>query len=123
MKRIFSRGDIAVLSFTLFIAVVAIFWYCFPRRIGRKVLVTSPMGETRYSLSQPSEFSVSGADGLTLTIQIENGRARVAHSDCPDRLCVHSGWLSQSGQAAVCVPAAVSVRIVGGEAAVDGVTA
>lgn len=110
-------------SFTLLIAVVAIFLYCFPRRVGREVLVTSPMGETRYSLSQPSEFSVSGADDLTLTIQIENGRVRVSHSDCPDRLCVHSGWLSQSGQAAVCVPAAVSVRIIGGEAAVDGVTA
>ncbi len=76
-----------------------------------------------YSLDEPVSFTVSGRDGLTLTVEIADGAVRVKDSDCPDRVCVHSGWLSRGGQAAVCVPGGVCLRVIGGENAVDGVTA
>ncbi len=123
MKGTFHRADAAVLALTAIAAVLCLVWYFFPRSSGTMATVTSPAGEARYSLSKPMQFTVAGANGLTVTVQIEAGRVRVLHSDCPDRLCVHSGWLSQNGQASVCVPAAVSVRVVGGNTTVDGVTA
>lgn len=123
MKGTFHRADAAVLIFTAIVAVLCLVWYFFPRSSGAVGVITSPAGETRYSLSKPAQFTVVGANGLSVTVQIEAGRVRVLHSDCPDRLCVRSGWLSQNGQASVCVPAAVSVRVVGGNTTVDGVTA
>lgn len=123
MKVSFHRTDAAVLIFTAIAAVLCLVWYTFPRSSGTVGVVTSPTGEARYSLSEPAQFTVAGANGLTVTVQIEAGRVRVLHSDCPDHVCVQSGWLSQNGQASVCVPAAVSVRVVGDNAAVDGVTA
>ncbi len=123
MKRTFYRADAAVLIFTAIAAVLCLVWCSFPRSSGAVGVVTSPAGETRYSLSSSAQFVVAGANGIAVTIQIEAGRVRALHSDCPDHVCVRSGWLSQNGQAAVCVPAAVSVRVVGGNTVVDGVTA
>ena len=57
------------------------------------------------------EFSVS-----------ESGVAFV-HSDCPDQVCVHTGWLNRPGQFAACVPNQVLLIIVGEqETSVDGIT-
>ncbi len=123
MKRRFHRADAVVLAFTAIAAVLCLVWLISPRSSGTQVAVASPAGEARYSLSIPAQFVVAGADGHTVTVKIERGRVRVAQSDCPDKVCVNSGWLSQSGQAAVCVPAAVTVRVVGGTADIDGVTA
>ena len=44
---------------------------------------------------------------------IENGAVSVMESDCPDGVCVNSGAISREGQAIVCVPAGVIVRIGG----------
>ena len=123
MKKALCRGDAIVLLFTLCVAAGCLVWWFLPRAAGTEAVVTSPAGETRYALAQPAEFTVAGAGGISLTVEISNRRVRVKHSSCPDRLCVHSGWLSQNGQAAVCVPAAVCVRVAGGDSTVDGVTA
>ena len=43
-----------------------------------------------------------------------SGKTAVMQSaDCPDQVCVHSGWLSRSGQSAACVPAGIVVQISG----------
>ncbi len=34
--------------------------------------------------------------------------------DCPDRLCIKSGWLSKPGQIAVCLPNRTLIKIVRG---------
>jgi len=57
------------------------------------------------------EFSVS-----------ESGIAFI-HSDCPDQVCVHTGWLNRPGQFAACVPNQVLLVIVGDqETPVDSIT-
>lgn len=76
-----------------------------------------------YSLSQERTVAVQGQNGMELTVEIANGRARVRQSGCPDQVCVNCGWLSRSGQTAACVPAGVYIQVVGGSQTVDGVTA
>lgn len=53
---------------------------------------------------------VSGA--YSYILRFENGRVRVLESDCPDQVCVLTGWLSRPGQIAACVPGRLLVRIV-----------
>ena len=49
-------------------------------------------------------------------VEIENGKVRVSEADCPDLLCVHTGWREHVGQVIVCLPHYFVVRIVGTQA-------
>ena len=117
------RGDYVVLTIALLAAVLCCVQIWRPRDIGRTAVIVTPAGEQRHSLLQETVFTIKGKDGIVLSVEIHDGCVRVAHSNCPDQVCVHSGWLSQNGQAAACVPAGVSVRVLGGSQEVDGVTA
>lgn len=70
------------------------------------------------ALTHAQSFSVDGPLGTT-EIEIEPGRARVAADPSPRQLCVKQGWLTQSGQAALCLPNQVSLEIRGRTAAYD----
>ena len=94
-------------------------------RPGSTAVVTTPDGETVLRLDRPSTVSFTGRNGIVLTVEVADGRVRVRESGCPDQICVHSGWLSASGQSAACVPAGIAVRVSAGSASsgdVDAVT-
>lgn len=61
--------------------------------------------EGRYVISYTGEYPG--------TIEAEKGRIRFLHAECPDQVCVHTGWISRPGQIAVCLPAGVIIRIEG----------
>lgn len=63
------------------------------------------------------------ANGYTLKIILTDTEVWVEESDCPTQDCVHTGHISRSGQSIVCLPARVTVRLLGGsgEADVDAV--
>lgn len=46
-----------------------------------------------------------------IIIEIKDNKVRFKHSDCPDKICINTGWLSQPGQTAVCLPNKMSVII------------
>ncbi len=48
-------------------------------------------------------YQVTGIDGH-LTVRAEAGRACISYSDCPDQICVRTGWITAAGQSAVCLP-------------------
>ena len=54
------------------------------------------------------------ANGYTLKIILTDKEVWVEESDCPTQDCVHTGHISRSGQSIVCLPARVTVRLVGG---------
>ncbi len=66
-----------------------------------------------------SEDGVFPLNGGTNTLEILDGKARMLHAECPDKLCVKMGWVRFSGQSLVCLPEHLVVRIVGGESPVD----
>jgi hypothetical protein len=45
------------------------------------------------------------------TILVEKGRIRFIQADCPDLICVKTGWLEEPGDMAVCLPNRVVVRV------------
>ncbi len=44
------------------------------------------------------------AAGYSYTIAWENGRIRFLTANCPDQVCVQTGWISRDGAIAACVP-------------------
>ena len=72
------------------------------------------------ALEKPERIVVSGE--FEQTILAEKGKIRYEHSECPDLICVKTGWLSKKGDAAVCVPNKTIIVIEGEERNVDGIT-
>ena len=80
-------------------------------RLGDKIYAT-------YSLAQNRTIDLQGPIGIT-RIVIADGKARFERSPCPNQYCVHQGWLSHKGQAAICLPNQVSLELLGGEKPFD----
>lgn len=77
------------------------------------VTISGPAGITTLSLREDREVTVAGSAGQVVVV-VRDGAVRVAESTCPDHVCMRSGAISMPGEALVCVPNGVSVRI-GGE--------
>ncbi len=71
-----------------------------------------------YSLAQDRTIEIPGPQGVN-RITIRQGRVRFSQSPCRNQYCVHQGWLSHAGEAAVCLPNRVSVELLGGEKPYD----
>lgn len=56
-----------------------------------------------------SEFTIAEAEGAV--IEIENGQIRVKSSDCPDKVCVNTGYISKEGEKIVCLPKKLIIEI------------
>ena len=69
----------------------------------------------------PGDPTLPGGD-YTNTVRVEGGKIAIVQSTCPGSDCVHSGWMDTAGQAIVCLPNKVIVRIEGGASQVDTAT-
>ena len=67
-------------------------------------------------------FTVENGSGGSNTIQVERGRIRVSHADCPDQVCVEQGWISDGTVPIVCLPHGLIIEITGGGEALDAAT-
>lgn len=65
-----------------------------------------------YSLNQQRDIHIQGAIGGA-TVSIVNGKARFSKAPCHNQYCVHQGWLTRAGQAAVCLPNQLSLELIG----------
>lgn len=65
------------------------------------------------------EFSFE-AHGLHYTVAYEGGSVRIEEADCPDQVCVRTGWLRSDGQISACVPGHVLLRLEGSPTLPDG---
>lgn len=74
-------------------------------RIGDKV-------HAAYDLNQQRDIKVHGRIGDAV-IHIGQGKVRFAKSPCHNQYCVHQGWLTHSGQVAICLPNQISLELIG----------
>ena len=62
-------------------------------------------------------FEVEGA--CRNTVEVEYGRIRVASADCPDQVCVGTGWIEDGTKPIVCLPGKLVIEITGGKSEID----
>ncbi|MFZ3088508.1 MAG: NusG domain II-containing protein [Methylotenera sp.] len=80
-------------------------------RLGNKIYAT-------YNLNLQREVHVHGPIGDAV-IHISQGKARFAKSPCHNQYCVHQGWLTHTGQVAICLPNQISLELIGEEKPYD----
>lgn len=120
-RALIRGGDVLILLLAagLVGASFGAFWG--PRGQGHEVLVTVDRDHaTTLPLDQDGTFDIDGRLGVS-TIMVDGGRVRFMDSPCPGRYCVHSGWLSFSGEVAACLPNGVVVEVLGGEREFDAI--
>lgn len=66
-------------------------------------------------LPQAAEEEISLAEyGKEVLLEVKSHRIAFISSDCPDKVCIHNGWLAREGEQAVCLPNRVSVILTDG---------
>lgn len=54
-----------------------------------------------------------------IVFEVKNGEIFVAHTDCPDEICLKTGAISRKGQTIVCLPKKITVKIIGTDSDAD----
>ncbi len=88
---------------------------------GAEAVVTMNGEEImRLPLDEDCEVLLGEGDHTNLLV-IKDGKAAVTEATCPDKVCVHTGKIYESGQTIVCLPHRLVVSIEGGESETDAV--
>jgi hypothetical protein len=60
-------------------------------------------------------FTIYGDDGCFNTIQVQDGYIGITSASCPDKLCVHQGYINTSLLPITCLPNRVVIVVNGSE--------
>lgn len=71
------------------------------------------------TMQSDERINISGS--YSEVILVEKGRIRFEEADCPDKVCVKTGWLTKKGDVAVCLPNHTIIKIEGDSNKIDGV--
>ena len=123
-RKLVNRYDLWIIVGLLL--VVAVFAFLTRRQSDAEILrghvyVAGMPVKTLYLDGTEKSFVPSQLPAIELLV----GQRGVAfiRSDCPNQICVHTGWLNRPGHFAACIPNQVLLVIVGeAEAQLDGVT-
>ncbi|WP_409969984.1 NusG domain II-containing protein [Bengtsoniella intestinalis] len=116
-KQTLSLWDGLVALVIVALAVGIFFWQTAAAGTGDLEAVIAINGQTvetiaLSSLHDPTQRTYTSL-GYTLELELSSTAVTMTHADCPDQDCVHTGTITQAGQSIVCLPARLSVRLLG----------
>ncbi len=124
MKGNRKKNIILVLAFAAVCAVCAAAVFVFSLSAGSTAVIYSDGREIRRidldKVREPYELEVTTEYGVN-TVRVEHGRICVTDADCPDKICVKSGYTDSPAAPIVCLPHRLSVVIEAKEGAADAV--
>mgnify|MGYP003290493703 FL=1 len=116
---LFKFNDIVIIATICIIAVCLLFSE--NANQAKAVAVISVDGEEvqRVDLTDCDNTTLTLKTTPVVTLEIIDGKIRFINSDCPDKTCEKSGFLSKVGDTAACVPAKTVVTVEGNEVTAD----
>lgn len=115
-RKWFRKNDLIII--TLLLAVSAVIFGVYSiisgsmDNVQAEILVDGKVVKT-ISLDEDKVFSLP--EKSNILFEIKDGAIRFSQSDCPDKICVNTGFINKAMQTAVCLPNGISVRIVGSD--------
>ena len=79
-----------------------------------EIWIDGQMVRSIYLPQAPDEVISLAEYGKEVQLEVKNHRIAFISSDCPDKVCIHNGWLSREGEQAICLPNRVSVTLTDG---------
>lgn len=113
----FKNGDIILIAGVVLMTAMILIWN--HAGSGEDLRLIATITQDGRTIRRIDLDSLDGAEYISLdekysqVILAEKGRIRFLDSDCPDKICVKTGWLTRQGDKAVCVPARTIIIIEG----------
>ena len=112
-----KKRDIILIASILVIAIAFFLIVELTKEEGAGVVVkVDGIEVAEYSLSKSGTYPLNGGTNILV---IEDGRAYLSDANCPDKLCVHQGKISRTGEVITCLPNKLTVTVFGAEESVD----
>lgn len=114
-KKLITKRDIATIITILMSGIVTFIVLTLISPDGTKAVISvdgNVISEHSINSSKRNnshEFTISEAQGAV--IEIEDGQIRVKSSDCPDKVCVDTGYISKEGEKIVCLPKKLIIEV------------
>lgn len=102
-----KKAYVWIIIFSVLIIICAAFIFTIDNT-GGSIAVIKSNGETVKTINlskvrEPYCFNVTH-NGHINTVYVENGSIGVQSADCPDKVCVHQGMISNAAAPIVCLP-------------------
>ena len=111
--KLFTTGDKILVLLLLILGGTGFVGVNFTRHPGETCSIAINGKLTHHlELNKNKDLLVNGAIGECL-IRIKDKKVRVIHSQCPQKICVKTGWISKSGEFIICVPNKIVIKIDG----------
>jgi len=125
--RLFKKGDLILIVCIVIIAALTLAWNTYSSSSSDTLTaVITQDGKVIKSINLNtvnSPFYVNiNNHGIKQVIVAEKRKIRFSESDCRDKICVKTGWLTKAGDKAVCLPSATIITIVGDHKDIDSIT-
>jgi hypothetical protein len=112
-----KKRDIILIASILAVAIALFLIVELTKEEGAGVTVkVDGVKVAEYSLSADGTYPLNGGTNILV---IENGKAYLSDANCPDKLCVHQGKISMTGETITCLPNKLTVSVFGAEQSVD----
>ena len=109
------KRTILILTLALLAAVTVSFLLVQRQRLSQEgtkaVLQTAGQESQELDLSKDREFWVGDPEIGRNLIRVKDGTVMVVQADCPDKVCVLTGPISQEGEVIACLPHGVVIYI------------
>lgn len=117
-RKLFKRTDILILTIILLLAIGS--YFIFQLLSGDAVHAEiSYDGNAVMELDLRQNADIVLPSFPNVTFQVKDGAVRFLHSDCPDKICVKTGFISHSYETSVCLPNRLMLRIISGNNSSD----
>lgn len=114
LRLAFRKGDLLAIAAVALLAIGVSMGFVSPKETAQDSVVQIFQGGNMIrELPLNADVSIEICGDYVNTVEVRNGRAGFADSDCPGQDCVHSGWISGAGRSIVCLPNRVEIRITG----------
>lgn len=113
--------------FTVICIFCAIIWILLNNKItNNKTAIIKQDGQVIREIDlkkvqEPYEFEIKTKDGHSNTIRVEYNKIAIIDADCADKVCVNTGYISNSIVPIVCLPHRLSITITDKENDIDGI--
>jgi len=115
-RRLFGKYDLFILGALIILPVIIIIGYSSGYLNGKKgavceIKINGKIAHIINLSEQEHEFELP--ENPHIKFKIKDNAVAFISSDCPDKICVNTGWLRYAGQSAACMPNRVSIHISG----------
>lgn len=113
-RSFFKKSDIItiiIILITAFVLALSFFLIKSRENVTAKIYVNDSLYKTIDLKSVRATEIIEINAELKVSIEISPNGIRFLQSECPDKICINSGLLSQPHQSAACLPARVAITV------------